>query len=254
MQVSQCFDFLLVLLDTLILKKDKGLGKPDVQLKEPYIVPGFKEPPQRRADVNFTQYSYVLQHPHRCYTNAPCQYHRPSDCPKGSDWSQTHLDPSNQPGTESVAKPADGTGQGSQLSQGEQEQPSKRETAEHLEAEQGGKGGADTVWQKNSGPAVAEQQPSSEDDDAYQQDVQKGSLPGAAGTGDDASGELVNSREQQEEDKAQAGMRRLLSQAMSVATGICLVGVIAVVVLWRMNAKKTTAASGTRSRVLDSSV
>jgi hypothetical protein len=81
--VSPCHDFLKDLLDTLLTKKQGSLMAADKQLKEPYTAPGYTEAPQRRSDVNFTRYSWVLQHNLTCYPTAPCQYRTPSDCPKG---------------------------------------------------------------------------------------------------------------------------------------------------------------------------
>lgn len=83
LQVSPCHDFLKDLLDTVLTKKQSSLVAADKQLKEPYTAPGYTEPPQRRTDINFTRYSWVLQHNLTCYPTAPCQYRTPSDCPKG---------------------------------------------------------------------------------------------------------------------------------------------------------------------------
>lgn len=62
-----------------------SLMSPGVKLQQPYTAPGFSEPPQRRSDINFTRYSWVLQHPAAAACSllptAPCQYR--GDCPKG---------------------------------------------------------------------------------------------------------------------------------------------------------------------------
>lgn len=84
-QVSPCHDFLAELLETLLAKKQSSLVAPDKALKEPYTAPAFTEPPHRRSDINFTAYSWVLQHNLTCYSTAPCQYRTPSDCPKGME-------------------------------------------------------------------------------------------------------------------------------------------------------------------------
>lgn len=83
LQVSPCHDFLKDLLGALLAKSQSSLLAADKQLKEPYTAPGYTEPPQRRADVNFTRYSWVLQHNLTCYPTSPCQYRMPSDCPTG---------------------------------------------------------------------------------------------------------------------------------------------------------------------------
>lgn len=45
-----------------------------------YEQPGFKPPERRLSTAEFTEYSWVLQHELRCYTNAPCQFQKGAAC------------------------------------------------------------------------------------------------------------------------------------------------------------------------------
>jgi hypothetical protein len=81
--VSPCHEFLKDLLANLLSNKQSSLLAADKLLKEAYTAPGYVEAPQRRSDINFTRYSWVLQHNLTCYATAPCQYRTPPNCPKG---------------------------------------------------------------------------------------------------------------------------------------------------------------------------
>lgn len=75
-QHHNCFDFLMRLLEQAVGAADAGLADQATLLQQPYTAPNFSTP-KRREDVNFTEFSFVLQHPLRCHTNAPCQLRKP---------------------------------------------------------------------------------------------------------------------------------------------------------------------------------
>ncbi len=75
-QHHNCFDFLTRLLEQAVGAADAGLADQTTLLQQPYTAPNFSTP-KRRDDVNFTEFSFVLQHPLRCHTNAPCQLRKP---------------------------------------------------------------------------------------------------------------------------------------------------------------------------------
>jgi hypothetical protein len=106
-QMLPCFDFLVASLQQLLQKADNGLWKPEAALTETYTAPGYDRLPQRRASVNFTQYSWVLEHPLTCYPNAPC-YYRQGDraCPGDEAWlAGSALVPGKEPSQFDPTKP-----------------------------------------------------------------------------------------------------------------------------------------------------
>jgi hypothetical protein len=48
---------------TVLQGKRNGIADESVRLGEPFVKPG--DLPKRRPDLNFTDYSFVLRHPHR---------------------------------------------------------------------------------------------------------------------------------------------------------------------------------------------
>jgi hypothetical protein len=158
LQTGPCFDFLVALFQQLLQGKDAGLTPADKLQATPFKAAGFTTPPQRRADVNFTQYSWVLQHPHACHMSAPCQFRQPSDCPAGDAWKQKH------PKAAAAAAAPGAASTGSSSEGAAQQQPGKDEDVSNTQARK---------HQGTESPSPAQQQPE------QQQQQQQGDKPGA---------------------------------------------------------------------------
>ncbi|KAJ9531501.1 hypothetical protein QJQ45_015030, partial [Haematococcus lacustris] len=70
---SNCYEFLAKLLERTVEGKANGIADGNTKLAGPWIKPQAPPPPRRRPDVNFTQYSYVLANPLRCWPGGDCQ-------------------------------------------------------------------------------------------------------------------------------------------------------------------------------------
>ncbi|KAF5826649.1 hypothetical protein DUNSADRAFT_2450 [Dunaliella salina] len=73
-QRSNCYDFLVRILEHVTEGHVNGIAPDSARLKAPYEKQGFV-PPQRRPDVDFSGYSWVLTHDLKCYANTHCAYH-----------------------------------------------------------------------------------------------------------------------------------------------------------------------------------
>jgi hypothetical protein len=270
-QTSNCHDLLLAMLDQLARGEDKGLAPEGYALPEPFSAPHFSVPPQRRTGVNFTAYSFTLQHPLACYPNAPCHARGGAKAGAGADgacpgdskaWAHTWLQRGSEPawelpparpkGTAAGAAPA---AEGKAVTAEDAATAGRREPAAHeapppavAEAAAGAAAPA---------PAAAEQQ---QHKAAGAPQQPEGAKPGAAPQGQQQQqqqqqqGQQQGQQQQQQQQAAPApvrppsllsastaagrqdGMRRrdLLSQAMTLAMAICVVGVLAVGIMWRM--------------------
>jgi len=117
---------------------DTGVASDDVLLASTWEREGF-EPPVRRGDVNFSEFSYVLRNPLACLANAPCEAQ-----PSGADAAcPAHVKepvPVPVPALRPVGRKDGGGGSGGAAATG-QHQHGKRATNEAVTADGGGGGG-----------------------------------------------------------------------------------------------------------------
>eukprot|EP00878_Enallax_costatus_P025915 GHUV01027772.1.p1 GENE.GHUV01027772.1~~GHUV01027772.1.p1 ORF type:complete len:306 (-),score=106.27 GHUV01027772.1:157-1074(-) len=275
LQVGPCFSFLVSLMQQLLDEKDANLTPAEAQLKEPYKAAGFVTPPKRRADVNLTQYSWVLSHPLTCAKSAPCQSRQPSDCPSGAEWKHKHLQPGEEPDPAGsrlptavevkdqshvtpAAKPADAAVEPTQqtpATQQQAEQKQEQEPKKAVEDKQPEKPVADkpvtqpVAAQPDAAGSVDTADSATEADKpvkkaiSHQQETPKvddsGSEPASPG-------QQRQHDERQDEQRQQGQRRVFISQAMSVGTFICVAGVVGIVVLWRMRSNVAPRARWVR--------
>lgn len=254
----------------LLLREDSTLTPEDTLLQEPYKAGGFVTAPKRRPDVNFTQYSWVLSHRLTCYNSAPCQFRQPSDCPSGSEWKHKHLQPGDEPEQAVTRLPTavaaektshktvrDDEAPAQEESQVQRQQ--QHEPEEQLETED-----EELVNNDDSQDTVAQEQ--------KQPEVAAGSKDSTAAATDGKQQKIVSEEVDQrdtavkQQHKAQVGQQQshmrhnarqsehmqqgqrkaFLSQAVSLATFICIAGVVGVVVLWRMRSSVAPRAKWVR--------
>ncbi len=235
MQVSQCFDFLHSLLQAATDKAaDSPLKAAAARIDSPYSAQGYDTLPQRRADINFTRHSWVLQHPATCYRNAPCAYRSPKDCPVAPAWQSLVHD---------LSVPVDSPSAG-----GKAPGPVPAKGAAPAAAPQSEGTGEDVsrpVATGSNRETTAAQTPPGDGPAAVVglEGSSQGSQSGGAGIGGSTStgGGSVSPVPVKGWKPAlwhQEHTRTFISQAMALATGICIVGVVGIIVLWRKNGLK----------------
>lgn len=276
LQIGPCFSFLVTLMQHLLQQKEASLIPADTQLKEPYKAAGFLAAPKRRSDVNFTQYSWVLSHPLSCAMSAPCQHRQPSDCPVGPEWKHKHLQPGSEPQQAAVRLPAavtptqqvpDTQDAGAQRQQQQEQEPkvqpkqqSVEKQPEKLQEQKTPQAKQEPLAEETSDK---EQQQQQQHKDGEKQDTRTATEQPAAKQQpagqpahqnpnqqvdkQEAGGQQHQQHDERQDEQMQQGQRRaFISQAMSIATFICVAGVVGIVVLWRMRSNVAPRAKWVR--------
>jgi len=247
MQVSPCFDFLKDLLETLLAKKASSLVAPDKQLQAPYTAPGFTEPPARRSDINFTHYSWVLQHKLACYPSAPCQYSSPSSCPAGDKaWEHKTLTAGQEPPP---------TWQQAQQQELERQRIAEQEAREAADRAAAAKkeeaqrtaaaaAAAAAAAGSNVGPSEAARTVVHAEEGGGVSGGQQ--VGGFVGQGVGVGVDMQDNASVRDEAVQQRQRRAFIGQAASWGTVICIAGLLGLVVLWQMRAASSGAGGGRR--------
>jgi len=73
-QHSPCYEFLARILERVIQGKDNGIAGKDAEVGSGGYTRANTRVPERRTDITFSDYSWVLRHDLKCYPSGMCQY------------------------------------------------------------------------------------------------------------------------------------------------------------------------------------